>query len=152
MTLTVVVWESVPDWAVTATRAVPLLGETEAPVVPQPVPTKATQNSASIAKEARSGFRRRPESSRIPARARATATKSGAAIGRTVPKGLTGANGVQPKWVTLADVVTVSVLVAAPFAGVTVDGLNAHVIPVICGQENETALLKPPLGVTVSMN
>jgi hypothetical protein len=34
-----------------------------------------------------------------------------------------------PKWETLAEVVTVNVVFAAPLTGVTVAGLNAQVIP-----------------------
>jgi hypothetical protein len=57
-----------------------------------------------------------------------------------------------PKRETLAEVVTVNVVFAAPLTGVTVAGLNAQVIPVICAQENVTLFAKPPAGVTVSMN
>ena len=97
VTLTVVVCESVPDWAVTVITAVPLFGETVAPVAPQPVPAKATQSSASIAKEARSGFLRRLESKGIPASARANAARSGMVLGRISPSGLTGPTGARPK-------------------------------------------------------
>ena len=57
-----------------------------------------------------------------------------------------------PKWETLAEVVTVNMVFAAPLTGVTVAGLNAQVIPVIGEQENVTLFAKPPAGVTVSMN
>lgn len=48
--------------------------------------------------------------------------------------------------------VTVSVVLADPLAGVTVAGLKAQVIPTTCEQENVTPLEKPPAGVTVNIN
>ncbi len=53
---------------------------------------------------------------------------------------------------TLAEVVIVNVVLAAPLAGVTIAGLKAQVIPIIGEQENVTLFAKPPAGVTVRMN
>ena len=47
---------------------------------------------------------------------------------------------------------TVSVVLAAPLAGVSDAGLKAHVIPATGEQENATTFEKPPAGVTVNMN
>lgn len=52
----------------------------------------------------------------------------------------------------LAEVVTVSVVLAAPVAGVRDAGLKAQVIPTTAEQENVTLFAKPPEGVTVSIN
>jgi len=49
-------------------------------------------------------------------------------------------------------VVTVSVVLAAPLAGVTDTGLKAQVIPTTGKQENVTAFERPPAGVTVNIN
>jgi len=49
-------------------------------------------------------------------------------------------------------VVTVNVVLAAPFAGVTVAELKAQVIPIIDEQENVTLFAKPPAGLTVKVN
>ena len=46
----------------------------------------------------------------------------------------------------------VSVVLAAPLAGVTVAGLKAQVIPATGEQENVTPFAKPPAGVTVNIN
>jgi hypothetical protein len=49
-------------------------------------------------------------------------------------------------------VLTIKVVLAAPFDGVTVAGLNEHEIPVTTEHENVTLFANPPDGVTVSMN
>jgi hypothetical protein len=48
-------------------------------------------------------------------------------------------------------VVTVNVVLATPFAGITVEGLKAQVIPMIGKQENVTLFAKPPAGLTVKV-
>lgn len=53
---------------------------------------------------------------------------------------------------TVVEVVTASVVLAAPLAGVTVAGLKAQVTPATGEQENVTLFEKPPAGVTVSIN
>ena len=57
-----------------------------------------------------------------------------------------------PKRVTLADVVTESMVEATPAPGVTMGGLKLQVIPVRTGQEKVTGSANPPVGVTDSVN
>ena len=52
---------------------------------------------------------------------------------------------------TVAEVLTVNIVLAAPFAGVTVPGLNAQVIPATGAQEKVTPLANPLLGVMVNV-
>jgi len=52
----------------------------------------------------------------------------------------------------VADVVTVSLVLATPLFGVTVVGLKLQVIPVKTGQENVTGSAKPPADVTATLN
>jgi hypothetical protein len=52
----------------------------------------------------------------------------------------------------LADVATVKVVSAVPLDGVTVRGVNVHVMPLTGAQDKETSPANPPTGVTVNMN
>jgi len=52
----------------------------------------------------------------------------------------------------LADVLTVSLVVAAALFGVTKDGLKLHVISAMAGQEKVTGSANPPVGMMATSN
>jgi hypothetical protein len=127
-------------------EAVPLFDCALLPDPPQPLITNpsATIAAPAVAVSSRARSVRKVPSHRITRFNKAKAMRRAENLIRF---GITS-----PKWETLAEVVTVNVVFAAPLTGVTVAGLNAQVIPVIGEQENVTLFAKPPAGVTVSLN
>src|SRR5260221_5961157 len=67
-------------------------------------------------------------------------------------KGPTSCGIKNPKCETLADVVTVRTVLAAPLAGGTAAGVKPQGTPANGGQENETPLFNPPEGTTFKVN
>jgi len=146
VTWTVVVCEIAPDWAVTMIEAVPRFGCVLLLYPPQPL---ITSPSAAIAATAVAGSSEARATRTLLARGMAKLNKTNA---RRRAQGPSRSGVRTPYCETLAEVVTVNVVLAAPLAGVTVAGLKAHVIPIIGGQENVTLFAKPPPGLTVSVN
>ena len=127
--------------------AVPRLGcALLLPYPPQPPRVRESPAIARIA-EAVSNEARKPR--RLTPRATTNPNIANAAKREPAPIRFTSRS---PYRGTLADVVTVNMVLAAPLVGATVAGLKAQLIPVTGEQEKETLFANPPAGVTVSMN
>ena len=144
--MTVVVCEMAPDWAVMMTDAVPRFVGMALPYPPHP--PRITEKAKVIIAAAEE--RRKVRGIRnVPLRRIMNPNRATAARREVDP--ITW-NSKIPKCGTLADVVTVNVVLAAPLAGATVAGLKLHVMPAAGEQENEMLLANPPVGATVNMN
>src|SRR5260221_683306 len=134
-----------PDCATTLLLAVPRFTCELPAVPPQPLMGSPSIRIAMIV-TASCGPRRHGR-----LRLRHIARLSNAMASITV-KGPTSCGIKNPKCETLADVVTVRTVLAAPLAGVTAAGLKLQVTPATGVQENETPFSNPPEGTTFKVN
>jgi hypothetical protein len=145
VTVTVVVCESAPDWAVTLTVAVRRFVGVLLLYPPQPPIASANVNIKTAV--AATGENRADGSFRT----RHMANPNNA-IAKRRPSGPNCPGIGVPSCAAPGETVTVIAVFAGPLAGVTVAGLKLQVTPVIGPQENATVPANPPRGVTVSAN
>lgn len=144
--VSVVLCERAPDCAVTTTDAVPrLLGGL---LLYPPQPSKAKDKEMATNNAAAANTRLSAEGKFLPRQNRKMS------IIRPAKEDVQAVQrkGSKPKRATLADVVTVRVVLDGAPAGVKVDGLNEQAIPADGEHENATFPAKPAEGVTVSTN